>query len=170
MPHHLKTYYLCLSCFPRHRDRLAVSHPYYVASSPLPLEASVTQASCIYVGGDSIGPAPASPLRIPHPCTLMCNEWTAAPFRLPPRLCWELMSCFFKKINYFNWRQITLQNCSDFCRTLTWISHGCTCVPHPEPPPPTSLRIPSLRVIPVLWPWAPCLTHRTWTGDLSHIW
>ena len=21
-----------------------------------------------------------------------------------------------------------------FCHTLTWISHGCTCVPHPEPP------------------------------------
>ena len=23
-----------------------------------------------------------------------------------------------------------------FCHTLTWISHGCTCVPHPEPPSP----------------------------------
>ena len=21
-----------------------------------------------------------------------------------------------------------------FCHTLTWIHHGCTCVPHPEPP------------------------------------
>ena len=21
-----------------------------------------------------------------------------------------------------------------FCHTLTWIRHGCTCVPHPEPP------------------------------------
>ena len=31
-----------------------------------------------------------------------------------------------------NW--ITLQYCSGFCHTLTWISHGCTCVPHPEPP------------------------------------
>ena len=27
-----------------------------------------------------------------------------------------------------------LQYCSGFCHTLTWISHGCTCVPHPEPP------------------------------------
>ena len=35
---------------------------------------------------------------------------------------------------YFNWRLITLQYCGDFCHTLTWISHGCTCVPHPEPP------------------------------------
>ena len=28
--------------------------------------------------------------------------------------------------NYFKY-------CSGFCHTLTWISHGCTCVPHPEP-------------------------------------
>ena len=33
----------------------------------------------------------------------------------------------------FNWRLITLQYCSGFCHTLPWISHGCTCVPHPEP-------------------------------------
>ena len=34
----------------------------------------------------------------------------------------------------FNWRLITLQYCGGFCHTLTWISHGCTCVPHPELP------------------------------------
>ena len=42
---------------------------------------------------------------------------------------------FLKKIIYFNWRLITLQYCSGFCHTLTWISHGCTCVPHPPPSP-----------------------------------
>ena len=35
--------------------------------------------------------------------------------------------------------------------------------------PPTSLPIPSLRVIPVHWPWAPCHMHWTWTGNLFHI-
>ena len=35
---------------------------------------------------------------------------------------------------YLNWRLIILQYCSGFCHTLTWVSHGCTCVPHPEPP------------------------------------
>ena len=38
-------------------------------------------------------------------------------------------------------RLITLQCCSGFCHTLTWIRHGFTCVPHPNlpshlPPPP----------------------------------
>ena len=53
-----------------------------------------------------------------------------------------------------------------FCHTLTWIHHGCTCVPHPEP----SLPTPSLWVIPVHRPRAPCIMHRTWTGDSFHIW
>ena len=35
---------------------------------------------------------------------------------------------------YFNWRLITLQYCSVFCHTLTWIGNGCTCAPHLEPP------------------------------------
>ena len=35
---------------------------------------------------------------------------------------------------YFSWRLITLQYCSGFCHTLIWISHGFTCVLHPEPP------------------------------------
>ena len=35
---------------------------------------------------------------------------------------------------YFNWWLITLQYCGGFCHKFTWISHGCTCVPHPDPP------------------------------------
>ena len=75
---------------------------------------------------------------------------------------------FLKKLfMHFYWRLITWQYFSGF--PYTQISHRCTHVPHPEPPsqlPP----IPSLRVIPVHQPWAPCLMHRTWTGDLVHIW
>ena len=37
-------------------------------------------------------------------------------------------------IIYFNWRLITLQYFYGFCHTFTWISHGYTCVPHPELP------------------------------------
>ena len=35
---------------------------------------------------------------------------------------------------FISWKLITLQYCSGFCHTLTWISHGFTCIPHPDPP------------------------------------
>ena len=54
------------------------------------------------------------------------------PFNWPLRS--SLSNLYFFKFIYFNWRPISLQYCSGFCHTLTWISHGCTCVPHPEPP------------------------------------
>ena len=41
---------------------------------------------------------------------------------------------FFFKLTYFNWRLITLQYCSVFCHTMTWISHACTYVLRPELP------------------------------------
>jgi len=44
----------------------------------------------------------------------------------------RLMTSFF--FFNFNWRLITLQYCGGFCHTFTWISHGCTCVPYPDPP------------------------------------
>ena len=36
---------------------------------------------------------------------------------------------FFFPFVFISWRLITLQYCSGFCHTLTWISHGFTCVP-----------------------------------------
>ena len=57
--------------------------------------------------------------------------------------------------------------CSGFCPTLKWISHGFTCVPHPDPPS----HLP-LHPIPLGLPSAPgpsaCLMHQTWAGDLFH--
>ena len=85
-------------------------------------------------------------------------------------LNWGLLHCrwilfFF----FFSWRLITLQYCSGFCHTLIWISHGFTCVPHPEPfshlpPHPIPLDHPSAPALSI------CLMHQTWTGDLFHIW
>ena len=58
-------------------------------------------------------------------------------------------------------------NCSGFCHTLKWISHGFTCVPHPDPPShlpfhPIHLGLPSAP-----GPSA-CLMHPTWVGHLFH--
>ena len=74
---------------------------------------------------------------------------------------------FFKK-KKFIYLFILLYNVW-FCHTLTWIRHECTYVPHPDPPP-TSLPIPALWIIPVHQPQAPCILHQTWTGDSFLIW
>ena len=44
---------------------------------------------------------------------------------------------FFFPFVFISWRLITLQYCSAFCHTLTWVSHGFMCVPHPDPPSPS---------------------------------
>ena len=70
---------------------------------------------------------------------------------------------------FISWRLITLQYCSGFYHRLTWISHGFTCVPHPNPP-----SCLPLHPIPLGLPSAPalstCLMHPTWAGDLFHPW
>ena len=77
-------------------------------------------------------------------------------------------SIFFSFV-FISWRLIVLQYYGGFCHTLTWISPGFTCVPHPDPPS----RLP-LHPIPLGLPSAPalitCLMHPTWTGDLFHTW
>ena len=82
----------------------------------------------------------------------------------------EICHWFFLFIYLFiliSWRLITLQYCSGSCHTLTWISYGFTCVPHPKPPSPLPLH-----PIPLGLPSAPglstCLMHPAWAGDLFH--
>ena len=68
-----------------------------------------------------------------------------------------------------DWFPVFKFYCSGFCHTLTWISHGSTCVPHPNPPS----RLP-LHPIPLGLPSAPALStylmHPTSAGDLFHPW
>ena len=92
-----------------------------------------------------------------------------------PEHCYDwiqniLISNVLKKIFFsiFNWRLITLQYFGGFCHTVTSISHGCTCVPHPEPPP-TSLPIPSLWVVPVHQLWVPCFMQQTDCSSISQM-
>ena len=76
---------------------------------------------------------------------------------------------FFFSFIFISWRLITLQYCSGFCHTLIWISHGYTCIPHPDP----LSRLP-LHPIPLGLPSAPapstCLMHPARAGDLFHPW
>ena len=71
---------------------------------------------------------------------------------------------FFLILFYF----LTLQYCIGFAK----YQHESATSIHVFPilnPPPSSLPIPSLWVIPVHQPQASSIMHRTWTGDSFHI-
>ena len=78
-----------------------------------------------------------------------------------------LLSHFKKNYFFISWRLITLQYCSGFCHTLTRISHGFTCIPHPNPRShlplhPLPLGLPSAQGP------STCVMHPAWAGDLFH--
>ena len=82
------------------------------------------------------------------------SHWNS---RLDKMIEWPFFFFFYFTILYW------------ICHTSTCICHGCTHVPHPEPPfhlPPHT----TLWVIPVHQPWASYIMHRAWSGHLFHIW
>ena len=82
----------------------------------------------------------------------------------------DITFIYFKyKFIYFNWRLITLQYCIGFAIHQHESTMGVYVFPILNPPP-TSLPIPSLWVIPVHQPQASCILHWTWTGNSFHIW
>ena len=111
-------------------------------------------------------------------CTQCPGRWGASEsvtavtqFWLPIGRCVFLgkllnFSLFFFSFIFISWRLITLQYCSGFCHTMTWISHGFTCIPHPDSPS----HLP-LYLIPLGLPSAPgpstCLMH---LEPQFHIW
>ena len=73
--------------------------------------------------------------------------------------------CFFKKFLFY----LTLPYCIGFAIYQNESATGMHVFPILNPPP-SSLPVPSLWVIPVHQPQASSIVHRTWTGDSFHIW
>ena len=67
---------------------------------------------------------------------------------------------------FISWRLITSQHCSGFCHTLTWISHGVTCIPHPGPPS----HHPSILAWRTPWTKEPGRLHSTGSQRVGHDW
>ena len=80
---------------------------------------------------------------------ICCSSWGQRESDLAPKKTTAgLPRLFFFSFIFISWRLITLQYCSGFCHTLTWISHGFTCVPHHNSPSdlplhPIRLGLPS---------------------------
>ena len=82
------------------------------------------------------------------------------------------VSAFYFLFSFFpfifiSWTIINLQYCCGYCHTLTWMSHGVTCIPHPDPPCYLPLHLIPLGVLRAPGP-STCLMHLTWAGDLFH--
>ena len=75
------------------------------------------------------------------------------------------MYIIFFNIFYF----LTLQYCIGFAIYQHESATGIHVFPILNPPP-SSLPVPSLWVVPVHQPQASSIVHRTWTGDSFHIW
>ena len=75
----------------------------------------------------------------------------------------------FKRVFFILFYFLTLQYCIGFAI----YQHESTTGIHMFPilnPPPSSLPIPCLWVVPVHQPQASSIVHRTWTGNSFHVW
>ena len=94
-----------------------------------------------------------------------CDSWTKKKVEHQTDAlemwCWRRLFLFF----YF----LTLQYCIGFAIYQNESATGLHVFPILNPPP-SSLPIPSLWVVPVHQPQASGIVYRTWTGDSFHIW
>ena len=101
-----------------------------------------------------------------HPC-----HWAnAVPFgQVMFLMSIALWSCLWFLFFFLILFYLTLQYCIGFAIYKNESATGIHVFPILNPPS-SSLPRPSLWVVPVHQPQASSIVHRTWTGDLFHIW
>ena len=84
-------------------------------------------------------------------------------------ICQVFSTFFFLIFKNFLFYFLTLQYCIGFAMYQHESATGIHVFPILNPPP-SSLPVLSLWVVPVHQPQASSIVHRTWTGDSFHIW
>ena len=110
-------------------------------------------------------------LSLPHLCQTHSSPSPLQPKMVSPSYPTQVFmpNFFFFNLNLFNWRLITILYW--FCHTSTWIRHGCTHAPHPEPPsllPPHTIPLGHPFISYMILYMFQCHSPKSSTLSLSH--